>query len=578
MAERIKALINNIPRFSDDGQRRAFSGLLRFFALLMVLTLIARSAAASMLPVVRTTAPARAEIAVGYSGYAFISQSGTFEIFAPEGLKILEIYASAGQYINAGDPVARFDKGEVENKLTAEIAALDKLNLEMEKLSREENTDVSFLESAGRALDRAKEDYETVKRQCSNEKDTAKAACAEAEKNLKNNPYFAAVTAAEKTYQTAVSERETVRDNAEKAVAAAKEAVVSCENEYAAALPGPEKDAAETRLIMARAALADAEALAAVLLSAADNEVLTAQSILLLARQNFSDAAGGKTVETLQTEYEQKRAALAAAEEREREVLLAAERRVEDAEDSLAKARADIQKNQIQTADLTEQNRISAVSLKLDIDRQKNTVELLGALYDGGGVMYSDIQGEVVKTTEEGETNDKIPLLTMIDNQTGFEAILSLDEDETDVFAVGDECQVSVRGGNLYYTPTVTGVVKSVSQPDAASGFTVVVKLEEGDFKKGQKVEVRMVTSREVYGCSVPISAIHSDNTGYFIYIVDTKVTVLGAVNLVSRVPVSLLATDGERAAIEGPVGHDAKVIVAGDKAFESGDRVRVTE
>ena len=577
MIKRIKAVIKSIPRFSDKNQSRAFGNLLRFFALMLVLTIIARGASASVLPKVHVSVPSRAEITEGYSGYANISAGRASEISVPEGLTILQMLVGAGQMVAAGDPIARFDISGLNERIIIETAALDKLNLEFSKLTRDETADAALLESAKLSLLRAEEDFKTIKAQCSSETAAAAAAFAEAEKKLTGNVYYKAVNAAEKNLEQARNEREDIKANGENEVAAAQKVVDDCEAVYAAAPAGSLKDAALAELILAETALIDAITQAASELLAADNKVQTAKDTLAKAEQDFLNLAG-QTKEALESEYERCRVTLAAAKNKESDALLSAERRVEDARASLAKAQDDLLKNQTQVADTTEQNRINAATLKLDIEKQKNTVALLDKLYNDAGVLYSDMSGEVTQTINEGEMTGKAPLLTFADGNSGYEATLILNQNEAKSFSVGDECLVSTGGGNLYFIPTVTGSVKSISMPDAADMVDIVIHLTEGDFTRGQRVQIRTVTNRDTYNSAVPLSALHSDSTGYFIYAAETRVTVLGAENIVVRLPVELLASDDNMAAISGPVDRATQIITGSDKPFESGDRVRVEE
>jgi len=128
----------------------------------------------------------------------------------------------------------------------------------------------------------------------------------------------------------------------------------------------------------------------------------------------------------------------------------------------------------------------------------------------------------------------------------------------------------------MYYTPTVTGIISSIPQPDENGGVTLTIKLPQGNWSAGQRAEAQIVLTSGVYDYSVPIAAIRSDNEGYFLYSIAQKNTVLGLQNEVVRINVTITARDSDNAAVSGGLGRDSSVIVSSNKAVTSGDRVRV--
>ena len=58
LKEKTLALAGRLPRPAEAGQRRALGNILRFFALMLAFTLVARGAAAATLPSVSLVRPA----------------------------------------------------------------------------------------------------------------------------------------------------------------------------------------------------------------------------------------------------------------------------------------------------------------------------------------------------------------------------------------------------------------------------------------------------------------------------------------------------------------------------------------
>ena len=130
----------------------------------------------------------------------------------------------------------------------------------------------------------------------------------------------------------------------------------------------------------------------------------------------------------------------------------------------------------------------------------------------------------------------------------------------------------------MYFTPTVAGTISGISLPDVNDRVTVAIRLPGSDWTQGQRVDVQVVLSSGNYDLCVPVSALHSDNTGYYLYTVEKSSTVLGLQNTVTRVNVNIAASDSDSVSVRGPVSRDSQVIVSSNKAVVAGDRVRVNE
>ena len=128
----------------------------------------------------------------------------------------------------------------------------------------------------------------------------------------------------------------------------------------------------------------------------------------------------------------------------------------------------------------------------------------------------------------------------------------------------------------MYYTPTVNGVVTGVSQPDDNDMTSVTIRLPDSDWTENQKVDAQIILSSGNYDFCVPISALRSDNTGYYLFVTEQRNTVLGMQNIVVRVNVNIIVSDDDMASVSGALDRNSDVIVSSNKTVEHGDRVRV--
>ena len=685
---RLLGNLPSLPRVEDKAQRRAGGNIIKFLALLLVLTLIARGTSGATLTKVELSSPSRNEIIEAVTGTATVSSRDSLDITAPEGLTIVEMLVGAGQTVVYGDALALFDMEQVSDKLTRESAALDKLMFDLEKLDRDERTDSTSLENAMRNLRRVQDDYDATKTQGETDIETASEALDEAWNKLLEDPDAAALENALRNLNRVKDDYNTSRAqgiaNVATAEAALKEALgaetgavdsASVENarrsrnrardDYNAVKTQGESDVADAKAAFDLAAkneeekkaafeadeddveagLAYEEAKAATkkaqgALDAAEkkaaDDLLTyarrledAESSYSQALNNYSDN-WDKATDAKQSAIDRARDALLAEEKKADENLLSAARRledaevsfaaaerdyakntekaydsrqatidnaqsslegaqkkaednlqsaarrVEDAEISLATAERDYKRNTQQTADTVSQNNLNAVTLRLDIEDKKEIVDTLKMLVLNDGVLYTDIAGVVLNAKAGGSVTGKDALVAFMDGAKGFEAYLLLEKTDANRLAVGDDCRVSTGGGSMYYSPTVTGTVSTIAPPNDQSRVGVTIRLPEGDWTEGQRVEIQVVQSRNTYDLSVPLSAVRSDNSGYFLLSVEQESTVLGIENIVIRVPVTVIASDSDNAAVQGPIGRNSKIITGSNKAVEAGDRVRI--
>lgn len=183
---------------TDPRQKRAGLNILRFFALVLIVTLVARGTAGATLAKVQLGSAAAGEIVEKYTGAATVKAGGSHLVKAPEGLSLEEILADPGQPVEPGDPLLRFATGELEEMISREDTALRELELKLKQLERGEAVDGTTLTEAQRRLERARQDQSLAADEAARAKDDAedalnraKDAKKKAEKKLdelKNNP------------------------------------------------------------------------------------------------------------------------------------------------------------------------------------------------------------------------------------------------------------------------------------------------------------------------------------------------------------------------------------------------------
>jgi len=547
-------------------QRWAGVNVIQFMAVLLVLTIVARGASGATLARVYTTFPSRGEIIQEVSGTAVVSSTDTLDIFAPEGLVITEMLASVGQTVQVGDAVARFNIREINIKLIRETAVLEKMLLDMEILERSDSVDSFNVDNNQRSLARAYEDFNSTKRR--GEADVAAAqaalnealnALAEAEAAGRSSPGAVNRSAPDKADQIYSD----VTDFSNTSAVDDSDLVASSSYDW---------DAVDN----SNNGEADNSNQGAVSVSDQVKTDNTNPGVEGNSDPGAADNTAPDMLKELQAAVDRARDLLESAQRRAQDDLLNATRRIEDAQAGLSAARQDYERNQGRHSETVESNRISATTLQLEIEEQHEVIRKLRTLMDNEGTIYSEKTGVVSAVKSSGDTIGKDALITLKDGEKGFEATMLLNKEDSDKLTIGSECEVSTGSGTMFFMPTVPGTVTAISQPDEDDMVKVTIWLSQWDWAEGQRVDVYAVLDGSIHEMCVPLSALRSDNTGYFVLLTEQRSTVLGVENIVDRVPVYVMASDRDKVSIQGPIGRNSQIITGSSKPVAEGDRVRV--
>ena len=104
--------------FADDArQRSALVRTVRFFAAMLVLTLVARGASGASLPVVTTAVPSRGTVVQSVTAQGSLAAQPGGVLTAPEGLTVSRVLVQVGQTVAEGDAVAALYEDSVSRAL-----------------------------------------------------------------------------------------------------------------------------------------------------------------------------------------------------------------------------------------------------------------------------------------------------------------------------------------------------------------------------------------------------------------------------------------------------------------------------
>lgn len=234
----------------EPRQRQRLGWILRFFALLLVLTLIARGTAAASMPVVTVQKPSSGNVSSNLRTTGTVNFAGGTPFTVPEGLLVMAVPVQAGQTVKAGDTLAVFDPDEVDRAVDSKQAALHQAQVQAAQQEAGDTADPYSAQLAQQQLERAYEethqtyaDGEEQVARVERDRDAAADALDKARKaELPEDEKQAGIEAAQTALQAAEDALYAAQKSAEAANRAALSAAQSVEDSRNTALHALEKE------------------------------------------------------------------------------------------------------------------------------------------------------------------------------------------------------------------------------------------------------------------------------------------------------------------------------------------------
>ena len=213
---------------------------------------------------------------------------------------------------------------------------------------------------------------------------------------------------------------------------------------------------------------------------------------------------------------------------------------------------------------------------KAAIDAAQAKVDRLSGTSDGGEVK-SPVAGKVVTVAyTAGETTNEETDAAVIQVE-GRDLIVS--------FSTGKEQAAALTPGTeakpqyAWNYTDFKAKLKSISKDkDDANKRVLTFVVDSTEVEAGDSVALMISQNAQHYDMTVPVSAVHEDNSGKFIYIVEARQSPLGNRYIARKVPVTVEASDESMCAINGSLSGSEYVITTASKPVAAGKQVRLTE
>ncbi len=274
----------------------------------------------------------------------------------------------------------------------------------------------------------------------------------------------------------------------------------------------------------------------------------------------------GVVLKTASAELEAAKWNLSTAGARYQDEIDAARRALESAKKALADRQAD----------LTTDDKLNNIELQ----QQKDAITKQQALITELQTKYTDavitakqagtVSNLIAAAGEKVMAGDTVCTIQLID--TGYTADISLSAAQAQRVQVGSMASVS----GYYWGQQPRATVTSIRNDPNVRGNRLITLSVTGDVEPGGTYTFVLGETSSSYDIVVPKSAVREDNTGTFVLIVTNKSTPLGTRYYITRVDVTILASDDTRCAVSGEFTGWDYVVTSSSAPIQAGDQVRL--
>ncbi len=215
-----------------------------------------------------------------------------------------------------------------------------------------------------------------------------------------------------------------------------------------------------------------------------------------------------------------------------------------------------------------------------EIIRQQQDLALnkLLALQTAQGEVKAAVSGVITQIlVSTGDFTSDGAAMRMEDTSKGGRIVLSVDKSNEKYVSKGSPVSLKAFGSKDVITDYVVSNVTANEQDSAMLDLTI--DLPEGVLEPGIMVDAEIVPKTESYSSIIPLSALHEEQNGYYVLILQEEQGVLGTQLAVRRLNVQVLDKNDTEAALEEQVlTRDQEIVSSSSRMIQDGSRVRRAE
>lgn len=589
---------------------KAFAALM---AVMLFMTVISRAASSFTVAQVQVESPKSRAIVHKVIGDGTVTRQSDLPVYTVADILVAKVKVTEGQEVKKGQTLAVLDTDSIDEQIRTLSDEIEVLQLQNDALkSAEAKRD----REQDKALSRAKEDYEDTvqsnKDAVSKAKENIKTAKKQTKKNEKKTleDLQNSVEEAKKAYEDAV---ETQKSQVQQAKRALEDASKTPAADYSDSITQIEINQKQRKIDSEQRKL---DALALKKLEDPDTytsewqdqydyvqelkDDLAAAKLQQQAKKNEAAAQESERKQTLsraQEDYDETISKNEKLVRKAKELWQEAEQKLENyqngededsADDSLvedarktledAKSQQTQQKKSAKRA-IEDAGETDAVDHSVEInnvsiaEKQRALAQLQKTKEQEGKIVaQTDATVSKILLTAGDRTTETAAFL-LADLSEGARFTTEISKEDAKYVVVGDVVTLKVNDKS-YEDMTVLS-----TETNEDSSVRVIVYVPKKTISIGTHASMEIEQTSEKYATTLPLTAIHAEQSKYFVYVLEKEDTVLGEETVARKVNVSIVEKNGEYAALsDGSLSEDDSVIVESDTMLANGEKVRLKE
>ena len=206
---------------------------------------------------------------------------------------------------------------------------------------------------------------------------------------------------------------------------------------------------------------------------------------------------------------------------------------------------------------------------------------VLGKLQDlkhAEGRVTAPVQGVVTNISIlTGDFTTEGTAMRLSDTSQGSRLTALVDKSNEKYVSKGSQVNISVPGSQEKITDyTVTSVTENEEDPTL---LELVIDMPDGRLETGTRAEIEIVQRSENYSAVIPLQALHEEQNGYFVLVMEEEQGVMGKELVAKRYEVKVQDKNSTNAALEeGLLTSEQEIISSSSRSIGDGSRVRKME
>ena len=494
-----------------------------FLAVMLVFTILSRAVSGASMARVETVRISPGTIEHKVTAIGRVQAGKETAVYTESGQRVKEICVQEGKSVKAGDVLFLIDMEELEEQILAAQQELEKTKLQNQDLQNAKSFEQS---NQSMARHRAQEDYNQAVTQGDSLVAEAKKAWDDAEWALQQ---FLSSTPKPEPEGGGDSLSDQAGSGQEGATADAGQSGLQTSEEDVSHPQSP---------------------------SSADGSSVQTQ-----APPSAEEGSGAEEWEARKSSLEQAAAEAKAAYD------VAVSSRADNVR-AAARAIEDAARPQSAADSTQKQNEITRQQQDLALNK-------LLALKKAGGEITAGVSGVVTQIlVSTGDFTSEGAAMRVTDDSAGSRIVFPVSKFEEDYVSKGSPVKLKAAGSKDFISDYTISSVTENEQDNML--LDVAVDLPQGVFEAGVMVTAEIVPNSEDYTCIIPLQALHEEQNGSYVLILQEQRGVLGTELAVQRLDVKVLDKNNTDAALEeGLLTSEQEIISSSNRMIQEGSRVR---